>query len=247
MFSYPLFPYIAPSGGGGDVPNRSLDLVSASSQSLEQSDANWGSYNRNKWAVSCWAQRKGDITNDSLFSKYGSGASNQEIEIRFDLFRAITVHTGNATTNGTISTTQYFSAGSGFEVGNWYHIYVTFDASRDAADVLQLIVGGTRVTDIQSETQPIGNIKTSTTPVRIGRQSEGSAPANASIYQPAFFSGVIPNVADVINAGNPVDIRGETGLHSLLHTTDSSVIAADEVLASAWTNNNTVTKSELIP
>ena len=234
-------------GAVEDVPNRSLEFTAANSESLELSSANWGSYNRNKWAFSCWAQRKGDVTNDSLFSKYGSGTSNQEIEIRFDLFRAITVHTGNATTNGTISTTQYFSAGSGFEVGNWYHIYVTFDTSRAAADVLQLIVDGTRVTDITSETQPVGAVKTSTTLVRLGRQSEGSAAANAYIYQPAFFSGTIPTMGNLVSGGSPRDIRSVTGLYSLLHTTDASTLENDEVIGTNWTNNNTVVKSTTVP
>ena len=230
-----------------DIPNRSLDFTAASNQSLQLSTANFGAYNKAKWAFSCWAQRKSDLSTDAIFSIGNSSGVGEAIFVKFDFWRQIAVTTDNVTTAGQLVTPTEFSAGSGYEAGNWYHIYVTFDASLTAADRLQLIVDGTRITSFATQTNPDGNIKTITGLVRLGRQAEDSYAADAYIYQPAFFSGVIPNVSSLRSGSSPVDLRGMSGLWSLLHTTASSTLEDDEVISTNWTNNNTVIKSSTVP
>ena len=233
------------SGMKEDVPNRALEFTSSSAQSLELSNADWGTYNRSKWAISLWAQRKSDLSSDGLFSKTQS--FQQEINVRFDFWRQIAVETFNETTNGVLTTPAEFDPGAGYEAGYWYHIFVAFDAAASSSDVLQLWVDGTRVTSFASETQPVGNVSERTSRVRIGRQGDDSYAANAYVYQPAFFSGAIPNISDLISGGAPKDIRELSGLYSLLHTTADSTLEDDEVIATAWTNNNSVSKSTLVP
>ena len=229
-----------------DIPTRSLEFVAASNQSLELSNADWGTYDRSKFAISLWARRKGDNSSDGLFSKTQS--FQWEFNIRFEFWRQIAVETFNETSNGTLLTPAEYDAGAGYEVDNWYHILVTFDASASAGDVLQLWIDGTRITSFATNTQPVGNVSERTSRVRIGRQGDDSYPANAYVYQPALFSGVHPSVSDLRTAeGKPRDIRGLSGLHCLLHTTADSTLEDDEILATNWTNNNAVAKYAGIP
>lgn len=236
-----------PAGfGGGEIPNRSLEFTATSNQSLELSNTNWGSYDRSKWAFSCWARRKSSLSTDTIISRGRIDGATMEFNIKFDFWRQIRVETFNTTTNGVLVTPVESSAGHGYEAGSFYHILVAFDASLTAADRLQLYVNGVRVTSFATSTDPVGDVNTTMGITRIGRQTENSYAANAYIYQPAFFSGTIPALSNLTSGGRPKDLRGKFGLWSLLHTTDTSTLEDDEIISANWTNNNTVVKSTVV-
>lgn len=94
-----------------------------------------------------------------------------------------------------------------------------------------------------TETDPVGTPVVSSSGVRQGTGFDGL------LYQPAMFSGTLPDITNVYNSSTskPKELKTLPGLFSLLPTDTIDVLEDDFVIATNWTNNNGVIKSTTIP
>jgi hypothetical protein len=232
------------SASSASVPSQSISLASASSQWLTMSDANFGAYDRAKWAYSGWVTRASISTQQTIYAQYDS-AGNRAFQIYFDPDNTLrilcsedgTYGAGNLATTATYTTT-----------GTYMHILFWYDsANGTSGDRMRLWVNGAEITAFGVDTAPTGAVFNSTGVVTVGAQTSGGAsPYNGLIYQASFFSGTLPAIGTVYNAGAAVSLTGATGLWSTLDVAGGDV-TSDEVLAAAWTNNNAAIASSTIP
>lgn len=238
---------ISGSGGGG-VPNRSLDFERSSSQYLSMSDANFGSFNRNKGTFSLWVKKVSDLglsVYGALWTQFVSGSMSFALgfdavaRLRFD----VSTNGGLTTNNGVLTTNVTYSNST------WYHIKALYDMQNaTAANRLRLWVNGSEISSFADRTNPPQTaIYNSSAAVLIGRNEDDNTYHDGLIFQPAYFSGEDVDVSYLYNAGAPKDVTAISGLYSLLNTTDGSTITDDYVKTASWTNNNTVIKSTDVP
>ena len=142
------------------------------------------------------------------------------------------------------SDAEYVTTDSYTSTSDWYHILVHFDGS----DEVRLWINGSRITSFSTSTPPFATLNNSDRRITIGALQSFSflAPFDGLIYQMAFFSGSFPSISSLYDSGHPKDIRGVSGLYSLLDVAGGDV-TSDYVLSANWTNNNTVTASSTIP
>jgi len=109
-----------------------------------------------------------------------------------------------------------------------------------------MYINGTLITSFAYTSYPTlnANINNPTTGVGIGGSAGGAFLWDGKVYQPGVFSGTNPSIGSVYSAGK-VDILGVSGLMSLQNP--SVTVTEDDVLAAAWTNNNTATANVDIP
>lgn len=230
---------ISPSGG---VPTRSLDFEASSSQYLSMSSANWGAYSRSKYGFSVWVKRETG-TGDQFILQKGDNGTRQEFQLQFATSGELEARSYvSGSINGRIVTNATYTSTSA-----WYHIYYQFDSTAASADRMRIWVNGTEVTSFAVDTNPSAATSTDTGIVLMGVQADLSLPFDGLMYQPSFFSGTLPTIGQLYNAGSPVNVIGLSGLWSLLNTNATNALEDDYVLAANWTNNNTVIKSTTIP
>lgn len=218
------------------VPKSSIDFEASSSQYLELSNANFGSYDHAKFALSVWVKRE---STGALMPIVAKRTGGNEFQLIFESAGNITLRTFDAS-NGEIKTTATYNSTS-----VWYHILAHYDGNNaTAGDRMRLWVDGTEITSFATDTNPNGAVASAGGSVRIGGFS--SSYFDGLIYQPAFFSGSLPAIGSVYNAGAPMDISGLTGLHSLLSCKWGD-ITKDQILAANWTNNNAAVSSLTVP
>ncbi len=233
------------------LPTRSLSFTSASSQSLSISNANWGSYNRAKFAVSLWFKRQTDGANQALLVKGDNSSGTTEFDIRLLSSNAldIKVYDGSGGV-GVLRTNNAFTSGI------WHQMLFWYDSSNSTAgDRMKLWTNGSEETSFSVDTNPTLPAATTSQPVGYGVLDAGGTPSqfmNGLIYQPAFYSGVLPTISQVwvdLGGGNQGarDVSGISGLYSLLNTDATTSLEDDYVLSANWTNTNTVIKSVTIP
>jgi len=224
-------------------PTHSLDFESGSSQYLSISSANWGAYNRSKYAYSIWVKKETGSGADMTIFQKGDNGTKREFDISFQGAGELDIrsYVSNAINGRLLTNTTYTSTSA------WYHIYYQFDSSASSADRMRLWVDGGEVTSFATDTNPTSATSTDTGIVNIGASGSPSQFFDGLIYQPAFFSGTLPTIGQVYNAGDPLDVSGLPGLWSLLNTNATDASEDDYVLASNWTNVNTVIKSTTIP
>lgn len=222
------------------MPTQSIDFESGSSQYLSMSDANFGAFDHAKFAISVWVKRESSAEQAIITQWVNAG--NQlgfTFQIRGDHLELITSSTGS-NINGHIETNATISTGV------YYHFLVWFDsANATAGDRMRMWIDGSEITSFATDTNPTAAVFDSSGVVRVGVQ-DLSAFFDGLIYQLGFFSGTLPAISDVYNAGSPKDISGLPGLYSYLDVAGGSVVS-DGVLATDWTNNNTATASSTIP
>ena len=235
----------ASSGGAGGLalPDRSLSFTRTSGQYLTISNSSFGTFDRSKFAVSFWFKR----TNTTgafhvLYSKALGGTQNSFFICLYNDNLYFAGYENGAADVGTLITTATYTSTT-----NWYHVLAYYDsANATATNRMRLWVDGSEVTSFSVDTAPNNPVFAGTDPVRIAATGAGTE-FDGLIYQPAFFSGSLPTIAEVYNAGAAKDISSISGLHSYLHTTNSSTLEDDYILASDWTNNNSVIKNTSIP
>lgn len=225
------------------LPLYSLDFERGSSQYLSMSDANFGAYDKAKWAISVWV--KFETSANSVICSHGdNGTGQRAFDIRLNGTSKIDITTSSdgSTANGRLVTTDSFSS-----TADWYHILIWYDsANATAGDRMRLWVNGVEVTSFTTDTNPSAAVFNSTEAVRIGANASVTTFFDGLIYQFAFFSGVLPTISQVYNAGAPKDLSTISGLYAALNATGNSVVA-DDVLSADWTNNNTVITSTTKP
>lgn len=237
------------SGAGGITrpdltpPNFTMNFAAASSQYLTQTDANFGSYNRQKFGISC-AVRVASLSNFRvIFSKYKSAVlSDQEFTLTITNTGAIGFTCQNS--GGTVS---IVTATAEIVAGSWYHIYATHDSTQaEAGDRLRLWKNGTEYSSFSTETQPTLNasVNTGTSSAAVGAWTAGNFPMDGSMHRLGFWSGTLPNITDLYSDGYTKPINGLSGLYAYLDV-DGGDITSDGVLATAWTNNNSATSAPI--
>lgn len=231
-----LMPMFSPVSDG---LTRSIDFESGSSQKLTISDSNFGSYDRAKWAVSMWIKRESINAAMGLCDQFNTDPAFV-ISFTSDDKIDVATYTTSGTLDGNIRTTQEYTSTSA-----WYHILFHYDsANGTAGNRMRLWVDGSEVTVFNIDINPTVAVFDSTDGLSIGHTN--GTYYDGLIYQWAFYSSVLPSVGSLYNAGSPVDIRGSSGLYSLLDVAGGDV-TSDYILAANWTNVNTTIASTTIP
>lgn len=222
----------APFVGGGGV--KSLDFERSSSQYLSISDTDFGSFDRAKFAISLWYKRESTAASMGLYSQ----AKGFRLE-----FAAAGQLTFRGLDSGGASIGELQTTATYTDTASWHHVMAHWDsANATAGDRMRLWHDGSEITSFGTDTNPSASVNNSTDIVNIGRD-DSSAYYDGLLHQVAFFSGSLPAIGDVYDSGL-VDITGVTGLKSLKYGNN---VVADNILANAWTSNNTVTLSDDTP
>lgn len=229
----------------GTIPTQSISLVRASSQYLSMSDANFGAYDRAKWAISTWVKRASTGATMGIMNQLSAGGGQRAFQLIFTGANKINIATY---VDGTVVDGELITTATYTNTSAYYHILFWYDsANATAGDRMRLWVNGVEVTLFDTDTNPTAAIFNSTTDVGVGdSQSSGGSPNDGLIFQNAFFSGYLPTVSQVYNAGSPLPVTNITGLWSVLDVAGGDV-TSDGVLVAAWTNNNGATASSTIP
>ena len=228
---------------GVPLANRSMDF--ASSKFLDMSDANFGAFDRSKFAISVWYKLFTTGAQRHIWTQ-GSSVNDISFQLRFSASDKIEVFALDVPTNidGQLTTTATFT-----DTTSWHHILCHFDsANATPGDRMRLWHDGVEITDFETDNNPTAPVQDSAASVVIGSDSNGTSNFfNGKLYQPAFFAGSLPDINDVFNAGAAKDVTGLLGLFSLLNTDDVVPLEDDFVLATKWSNNGGVAKSVDIP
>jgi len=239
-----LFPVcnFGPASGGGSVPTQSIQFVRASSQYLTMSSANFGAYDRAKFAVSAWIKRASAGINAGIMGHNGASDSFT-LQFSSDNTLLFSTSSDGSSATGRLITSATYSGTSAY-----YHVLVWYDsANATANDRMRVWVNGTEVTSFSNRVNPSAAIFSNSAAISVGAQSStGSNLSNGLQYQSSFFSSSLPLITSLYNAGAPLSVTGLTGLWSTLDVA-GGVVTHDGVLATAWTNNNTATASSTIP
>lgn len=233
------------AGMFGALPLKSIDFELSSAQYVSISDANWGSYDRNKFAISFWIKRE-SIGITSFVCAKGTGNTSGTREFRIGFLNTnklqITVDCSDGSSATLLTTATYAST------SDWIHVLFWFDAANGTSgDRMRLWVDGTEVTAFDTDTAPNAGLATIGGDTRVGANISTNY-FDGLVYQWAFFSGSLPAVTDLRDAstGKPKSVIGLPGLKSVLDV-EGDVVTHDGKLASAWTNNNTAVASATIP
>lgn len=230
------------SGGGGGLPTHSLLFTSSSSQYLSMGDSDFGAYDRAKWAISLWF-RNVSATDGAFMNHNLQQSGNRGFAASLDGGKINVEGSQNGT---SFNFRQQTTTSTYNTTGVWYHLLIWFDSANvTAGDRQRMWVNGSEITSFATDTNPTAPVYDTTGNMDIGRYF-GTTYFNGYIYQLGFFSGTLPSIGDVYDSGNPKDISGLSGLYSYLDCAGGSAIS-DGVLATDWTNNNTVSTTTTIP
>lgn len=231
------------------LATKSLSLVKASTQNIYQTNADFGSYNRQKFSISMWcylpvAPTGADTyTPMAKFFSVGSSTSEFALQMIQGYFRFRTC--SSAGTNRTHDATLTIPS------GQWFHLFWGYDSTQaTAANRMIIRMNGVNITNTYGSSPALNeSVGSGTANLTIGRFSAGSSLVeayNGYIYQPAFFDGAWPDDADLRGPYNsPKNIIGLTGLRFLQNP--SINVTDDDVLPTSWTNVNSSTATTSIP
>ena len=226
------------------LPTRSIDFEAGSTQHLSMSDANFGAYDRAKWAISVWFKLESIGTNRPIMSQFG-GAGNRAFRILFNTGNKLTAFISQ---DGSNNDSDFITTATYTDTTAYHHLLFHYDsANATAGNRIRLWVDGAEVVTFDLKTNPTAAVFDSTADMQVGAETVSLAGYfDGLIYQFGFFSGSLPIIGQVYNAGAPIDISGLTGLYSYLSVAGNSVVA-DGVLVADWTNNGTAISSVVIP
>jgi len=223
--------------GSGGV---SMLYKTSASQYLSMTDANFGEYDKAKFAISAWVKRASTVTGfrQGIYTQMGSGA-NDAFELFFENPGELTFNTTGG--GGQLSTTAVYN-----DTANYHHFLAHYDSANTTPnDRMRLWYDGTEITTFTARLNPSAAVNNSTSPIIVGAGSNGlSSWFDGLMYQVAFFSGSLPAVSVLRSTitGKPLNITGVAGLWSLLDVA-SGAVTSDYVLAANWSNNNGVLAS----
>ena len=232
-------------GTYGNVPQKSHNLVRASSQYLSISDANFNGYDRSKFAISAFVKRASVGSTQNIMTHQG-GAGTTGFIFRFLVGNTIdfTTSINGTAIDGRLVTTAAYTSTSAY-----IHILAHYDSANvTAGDRMRMFVDGTEITSFSTDTNPSAAIFDTSANMLIGINGGLSTPYDGNINNIAFFSGVLPLPHQVRDpdTGKPKSQLGATALWSYLDPRNDSVVN-DAVLTADWTNNNAVTLVSDIP
>lgn len=230
---------INPYAFGTGAPTNSLSFTSASSQYLTMSNANFGSYSASKFAIA------GSIYLDTTGTKYLMDTYDG-VGREFDLYIQ----------NGTDFLFRPWSSSSpdgqlrinsSITTAGWYAFLVHYDGGNaTSGDRIRVWINNNEPTPTTYTAPTGGSVDANTGDYTIGRSGTGSDYHDGLIYSLAFFDDVLPDPSDIFDgsAGKLKGFSSISGVHSIL---DASTATNDAILATDWTNNNTVTTTTNVP
>lgn len=229
------------------LPTHSIDFEKTTGQRLSISDANFGAYDRAKFAISLWFKRESIGSTMYLYGKGIDSAANTAFRIGFTSGNKIDIITTDdgdiSTPNGRLITTAAYT-----DTASWHHLLFHYDsANATAGNRMRLWIDEVEVTAFDTDTNPSAAVFDDTRSMFFASDDDPTTNGfDGLLYQGAFFSGSLPGISEVNNAGHPMYIQGLAGLHSLLSVAGGSVVA-DEILAADWTNTGAASASTTIP
>lgn len=236
------------TGGGGGNPStitQSLDFDAGTTDFLNMSNANFGSYNRQKFSI--FGAIKREASGGIILSRTGSFASGNR-ELSLDL----AFSTNKLSLRDPSGAWRITSAGT-LDLNTWYAFLVHYDSAQaTSADRLKMWLNGTLETPSASYPSLNESVATGTADTKIGTW-DNTGGGNSDFYTGKVFSlGMIsgelldPSQWFLGTAGEVQDVKAQTGLKFLLDV-DGGNVTSDYVLAAAWTNNNSVSADSDIP
>lgn len=238
----------AATGGCSGCPTQSVNFTAASSQYLSISDANFGAFDKAKFAYSVWYNLNSSSVSGpyQLLAQQDSLGTSTAFHININTSGQIDafVFTDCAgATSGRLTTTATTFGGSGV----WHHLLFWWDsANATAGDRMRLWMDGTEITSFANDNNPTLAMCDSTTTVQAGALHDDSWFMDGKEYQAAVYSGSLPLIGTLYSSGHPLNITGASGLWSVLDVSGGAV-THDGVLGASWTNNNGSTASSTIP
>jgi hypothetical protein len=222
------------------VPFNSLDFEASLSQSLSISNADWGSYNREKFAISGYLYRETDgVTQNILFK--GTSSSNAEFAVYIDSSNRLVFYTykGDGTnTNGNLISTTTIGA------GGFVQFLLHYDSTNATpGNRMRMWINAVEETVFNTDVNPTEAAYTNTEDVVVGG---GVSPLDGKLYQLTFYDDYLPSIGEVTDSGSPISVSGVEGIKSCLAGSGGDV-TDDTVLTSNWTNNNGVSINASIP
>lgn len=212
---------------------------------LSMTDADFGAYDRAKFAIACSFYLDVEKGQNILLAKDRISGGGSDYE-----FRLFTQSGGTVSFATDAGSNGFFnSPSSAYSAGQWVAVLVYYDsANATGADKIRMWINGTEQTAAYY-VEPSGAATDTAYDVQIGAFPSSfttSYYTDGLIHQPTFFSGTLPDPADVFDgtAGKLKDLSGLTGVYSLL---DATTATNDAILATDWTNNGTVTTSTSKP
>jgi hypothetical protein len=217
-------------------------LVFGAGQYLSLSNANFGSYTRSKFAIFLSFRRlkTNSGTNQNFVCKgTGGTGANDEFMFRFNADKMTFRVSDGAGTTGELSTTATYTS-----LSTKYNVLLHFDGNNaTAGDRMRMWINSTsEETSFSADTNPtFTTVPSGSSDIVIGADSSGASPANAVLYEFAFFDNVLPTFASLADAstGALINQQGASGLKSLIRPSRDSAVD-DLILTTDWTNNNGV-------
>jgi len=241
MLILPQLSYGFLDEGGNPYQSLSFD---GSTDYLSMSNANWGSFDLEKFAIT-GAFFTSDAAQDGVLqARYASSAARQwDILISSNRLRFSAYNVG-------ASKAALFDSGVTLSNNTWYSYLIHFDsANATQADRVKVWINGAVDTPSTYEqwTDISLGVDAETIDSEIGSRAGGGLKFQGLIHQPTFFSGTLPTAASVFSgtSGKLKDLAGLTGAYSLIGAEANPI--TDQILATDWTNNGTVTVSADTP
>lgn len=229
-------------GGGAQVspiPRLSHSFNSAAFEYLSMSNADWGAYDRAKFALSIWVSPISDSSDRPFYSK-GDNTTNE--------FLCHVNNGGNVQFSGNAGGAFNLVTTATISNSTYTHLMFHYDSANGTADDrIKIWIAGSEVTTFDARLNPSAAVPTTTGEARVGKSSNTPATVgnhyDGLLFQTGFFSGSLPAIGDVFDSGVK-DISEVAGLYSLLDP-DASIVT--DTKRPNWTNNNNVTTSTTVP
>lgn len=205
---------------------------------LEVSSANWGSYDRAKFAIAGAFYRDAGGVAHRVIGKgtvsAGAGAPSAEFEVivtsgnRLDvLFEDLSGNVSRFTGNST-------ALGS----GQWYAFLIHYDrANATSTDRIKVWINNSAETS-STYTAPSADTVSNSDAVRIGYDAGAGTGFDGELYRVGFFDSVLPTAEQVFegSSGGLKNFSSLSGLHSYL-ASPNAVVTKDDALGTDWTNS----------
>ncbi len=230
----------------GGAPSQSLELNDAGDY-LSLSDADWGSYDREKFAIavglyptSTGAGERAVITKGVISA--GAGDPSAEFYVAWTpADRVLAIQFEDALGN----VASFFC--SGISASTWSSFLIWYDsANATSSERIRVWRNGTELSP-GSYSAPVGATTNNGLSVRIGDPDGSGTSVLGNVWSFAFFDGVLPPASDIFD-GTGANFRsfgGIAGLKSYL-ALDGGSPTYDSGLLVNW-NNNGVTASSARP
>ena len=227
------------------ITNASSASFDGSSQWLSQTDGNFGAYTYSKFAIALRirANTLGTSTRGILNHQNSANGWNLSVDSNSRLRWRTQGGDGQKTMNAALAT------------ATWYNVLLHFDSANATAGLrMRMFVNSSTEVSYNMPTNPTVAVTDPGGDVTVGSiQYAGDVGVtyfDGLVSEFGFWDNVLPTYDDVFPASTPSGFTRNwaaiAGLKSWLRMGDNGLLV-DEVLASAWTNNGTVTTSATVP